>query len=219
MKRTESIIFILLIICISCFGQTKPKSNLEIFDETISAELEKLYYYPGVDRNFQFIFVANSDSLTNAGKSGDGTKFLVNLLKKTASDNKLKFSITYDTTGIRYDSAFYLFLFHIKKLETSYPGFKKNNFLGEKTVMRNITALIGVKIQALDRKILSNSDININHNDEVSYDNYESLESSQYEFTQAKAPQVSSMENLFFPILLIIASAVATFLFFVIRTK
>lgn len=219
MRLIKPILFFLLIITINCFGQLKQKSNLEVFEETVSAELEKYYYYPGIDRGIQFIFVINKSLAGAENHNDENTKFLVNILKKTVSNEKLKFSIAYDTAGLMTDSACNLFILRVKKLETSYPGFSKNKFLGEKTLIRNIIAVIDLSIFTGDDRLLLSDQINVNHSDEVSYNNYETLENSPYSFTHGKAPDVSSLENIFFPLLLITASALATILFFIIRTK
>lgn len=219
MRIITEIILFLLIFGINCYGQTKKKSNLEVFDETVSAELEKFFYSPGVDREHQFIFMINKDLQSVKNKNDEGTKFLVSTLKKTAGNNKIKYSIAYDTSGFIKDSTENLFLLKPEKFETSYPGFKSNKFLGEKTLIRTITALIDISIYTGGDKFLLTGRININHTDEVNYDKYESLETSPYSFTHGDAPDVSQLESLFFPLMLILTSALATILFFIIRTK
>jgi hypothetical protein len=215
----EQIIFILLLFCLTSFAQPKQKSNLEIFEQTISAEIEKYFYYPGIDRVHLFIFIVNTGSLADEKKNNESIKFLVNLLKKTSSNNNLKFSIAYDSAGVKADSGYYLFRLKPIKLETAYPGFRKNNFLGEKTLNRSITARIDVTVKDPDNNLILKGTINVDHNDEINYDNYESLESPTYDFTHGRAPHVSSIESIFFPLLLITASAFATILFFTIRTR
>jgi hypothetical protein len=138
----EQIIFILLLFCITSFAQPKQKSNLEIFEQNISAEIEKYFYYPGIDRSYKFIFIIDTISLADKKKNSEGSKFLVTLLKKTSSSNNLKFSIAYDSASVKADSGYYLFRLQPIKLETAYPGFRKDNFLGEKTLNRSITARI-----------------------------------------------------------------------------
>jgi hypothetical protein len=218
--RTAIIIF-LITCCYACLsGQSKPKTNLEIFDETISAELDKYLFYPGVNRNNQFIFVVNP--VENGGSSRnpeDETRFLSGLIKKTASKNNLEYGFTKDPADIKTDSAYNLLVLQIIKLETRYAGFKKNRFLGEKSLVRNIFINIAVELKTSDGRINFNDLMKNNTVDEVDYDSYKQLESSDYGFTQGIPPEVNKFERIIFPVLLICATAAATVLFFIIRSK
>lgn len=220
MYRTALIISLLVCLSVNTFNQEKPKTNLEIFEETISAELEKFYYYPGVNRNEPFIFVINSEEKGGSNtKTGSETKFLNNIVKKTASANKLVLSIIDDEAKIKSDSAYNLMVLHVLALETRYNGFKKNKFLGEKTISRNIIINIAVELTADRQQVILKDFIKHDFSDEIAYDNYEVLESPQYDFTQAEPPKVSSFERVIFPVILICVTAAATILFFTIRSK
>lgn len=219
MARAIIILFLFTVLCTNVYSQTEKRTNVEIFDDIISVELEKFYYYPGLNRNFEFIFIVNPvESGGNNKRTEDINKFLSSIIKKTASANKLSFSIAPDTFSVSKDSGNNILALQVFELETKYNGFKKNRFLGEKTIERNIKVNIGVNIT-------SGSGFNINdrifgdYKDEVKFDDYESLEASQYDFTHAKAPEVSSFETIVFPVLLIVVSAAATILFFTIRSK
>jgi len=218
--RTALIIALLAFLSLDKFSQEKPKSNLEIFEETISAELEKFYYYPGINRDALFIFVINPEEKGGSNsKTESGTKFLKSLVKKTASSNKLKFSIADNVSGINTDSAYNLIILQVLNLETRYNGFKKNKFLGEKTLSRNIIINIAVELKAAEGSVNVKDFIKYNITDEAAYDNYIQLESPQYDFTQGEPPKVSSFERIIFPVLLICVTAAATILFFTIRSK
>jgi hypothetical protein len=218
LTRIQPIIFILLFLYINCSGQVKPKSNLEIFEKTISNELERLFYYPGVDRSAPFIFVISSGDTRN-NHNTEVIKFLTGLVKKTASGNNLNFSIAPDSGNIKTDSVYFLFLLKVNKLMTSYPEFVKNKFLGEKVMRRNITADIPLRIIRKESDFKINDTIKMNYTDEVDLENYKDLESYDYYFTQGRPPAVGIIEKTFFPALLIVVSAAATLLFFIIRTK
>ena len=220
MYRAALIISLLACISVSTFSQEKQKTNLEIFEETISAELEKFYYYPGVNRNEPFIFIINPEEKGGSNtKTESRTKFLNNIVKKTASANRLVFSIIEDEAKINSDSAYNLMVLQVLILETHYRGFKKNKFLGEKTISRNIIINLAVELKA-DRQQISIKDF-IKHDisDEIAFDNYELFESPQYDFTHAEPPKVSSFERVIFPVILICVTAAATILFFTIRSK
>jgi hypothetical protein len=209
-----------MLVCLQVisFSQEKPKTNLEVFEETISAELEKYYYNPGVNRNLPFVFVINPDEKSSSN-AGSETKFLNSLVKKTASASKLNFSITDDVSKINSDSAYNFISLQVVKLEANYTGFKKNRFLGEKTLSRNIIINISVELKTADGTVNSKDFIKHNMNDEVAYDNYEQMESPVYSFTQGVPPKVSTFERVIFPVLLICATAAATIIFFTIRSK
>ena len=203
-----------------CFGQNKQKTNLEIFEESISAELEKFIFLPDINRNFQFIFIVNpNEQSRNISNSENETKFLAGVIKKTASNNKLNFSFTKERGSIKTDSNYYLFYLQIHKLETRYTGFKKNKFLGEKTLTRNIAVKIAVNIESHDKKVSITDFISADRKDEINLDGYETLESSQHYFTRGVVPEVGLFERVIFPVILITVTAVITILFFVIRSK
>jgi hypothetical protein len=206
-----------------CFCQSttggRPKTNQEILEESISAELEKFIYSPGVNRNFQFIFRVNPKSREVTGDSSTAeTKFLTSLIKKTASANKLNFSFA-NQSGVDTDSNSYLMELEVYNLETRYPGFKKNSFLGEKTLERNILAKVAVNLWSGDRKFSLTGVITADVTDEIDFDGYESLESARYYFTRAEPPRVGAFERIIFPVILITVTAVTTILFFIIRSK
>jgi hypothetical protein len=219
LARTILIPLFLIVLCTNISGQVERKSNIEVFDDIISSGFEKIYYYPGLNRNFEFIFIVNSDkSEANRKRTEDINRYLVSLIKKTASANNLRFSIAPDTFSVRNDSGYNIINLKVFELETKYSGFKKNKFLGDKTMERNIKVNIGVNITPGNAPEITDR-ISGDYRDEVNYDNYEELEASQYIFTHGKAPNISSIETIVFPVLLIVVSAAATILFFTIRSK
>lgn len=220
MYRAGIISILMICSCVTSFGQTEPKKNIEIFEETISSALEKYYYYPDVNRNNVFIFIVNP--LEEGGKnasSDEETRFVRGIIKKTASNNKLKFSFADDPSVIDNDSAYNLLILQIVNLETKYTGFKKNRFLGTKTLIRNIITNITVELKTSDGKVNLKDHIKNTSQDEVDYDNYRQLESAGYDFTMGTPPQISTFERIIFPVLLICVTAAATVIFFTIRSK
>lgn len=220
MYRTALIISLLAFLNLNKFSQEKPKTNLEIFEETISSELEKFYYYPGVNRDTPFVFIINPEEKGGSNTNpGSRTKFLNSIVKKTALSAKLKFSIADNISKISSDSLYNIIVLQVLNLETRYAGFKKNKFLGEKTLSRNIIINISVELKAAGGGVNVKDYIKYTLTDETAYDDYKQLESSQYDFTQGEAPRVSTFERIIFPVLLICVTAAATILFFTIRSK
>jgi hypothetical protein len=218
--RAALIPILIICSCVTVFGQSEPKKNIEIFEETISAALDKYYYYPEVNRNNTFIFIVNPLEEGGKNKSSDeASKFLRGIIKKTAARNNLKFSIAEDPSVIEDDSAYTLLILQIVDLGTKYSGFKKNRFLGDKTILRNIITDITVELKTSDGKVNLKDFINNTSQDEVNYDNYRQLESEDYDFTQGIPPDISAFERIIFPVLLICVTAAAAVIFFTIRTK
>jgi hypothetical protein len=218
--RASLIPFLITCSYVIVFSQSEPKKNIEIFEETISAALEKYYYYPGVNRNNLFIFVVSP--LEEGGKNrpiDEASKFLKGIIKKTAAGNNLKFSFADDPSVIKDDSVYNLLILQVVKLETKYTDFKKNRFLGDKTFFRNIITDITVELKTYDGKVNLKDIIKNTSQDEVEYDNYRQLESADYDFTQGTPPNISAFERIIFPVLLICVTAAAAVIFFTIRTK
>lgn len=215
-------LFILLfsLFCTIAFSQIKPKTNLEIIEETIGAGLESYLYSPDLNREYQFIFVIEPEEKNeNSSNIDSKEKYLTTLIKKTAANNKIHFSLATAVDKIKSDSAYNLVMLHINDIKTSYPQFKKNKFLGNKTLIRNIKIKIAIYIKSSDNKFSLSDFITGNYNDEIEYDGYENLESSQYTFTKAEPPKVGAFESIVFPLLLVSTTAIATFLFFIIRSR
>ena len=219
MYRAAIISILMICSCVTSFGQSEPKKNIELFEETISAALEKYYYYPGVNRDNVFIFIVNPAEQGGKNVSADeASRFLKGIIKKTASNNNLNFSFAEDPSIIN-DSAYNLLILQIVNLETRYTGFKKNRFLGDKTLIRNIITNITVELKTSDGSVNLKDIIKNTSQDEVEYDNYRLLESAGYDFTVGTPPQVSVFERIIFPVLLICDTAAATVIFFTIRSK
>jgi len=208
-----------MMVGISCLAQSdRKKPNLAIFDEQISRELEKYYYTPDLNRNLQFIFfVVIQDDFK--GDKTAAREFLTSVIKKTAKKNSLSFSIAKDSASLRSDSAFNAIYLSVVSLETSYPKFLKNRFLGEKTIERLITGNVYINLRSSDGRVALNDRIAINYTDEIKFDNYESYETDEYPFTVSEPPEVNSFEEVIVPASIVITSIIATILFFYIRTK
>ena len=220
MNPQNLFILFLSLFCTITISQIKPKTNLEIIEETIRTGLETYLYYPDLNREYQFIFVIDPEEKhENFSNINSKEKYLTTLVKKIASDNKIHFSFSTDTDKIKSDSTYNLVILHINNIETSYPQFKKNKFLGNKTLIRNIKIKIAINIKSSENKFSLSDFITGNYTDEIAYDGYENLESSQYTFTKAEPPEVGAFENIVFPLLLVSSTAVATFLFFIIRSR
>lgn len=206
--------FFAAILNIQASAQNTPKSNLEVLEQDISGELERFLYYPSVNRSLPFIF--RISSLKN---NKEEKKFIQNLVKKTASSEKLNISFVTGDESATGDSAYNFCRIDVKKLGTVYTKLLKNKFLGEKTMERRITSELGIEISSNTGTMIVNDNINTSYTDEIPYDGYEKFESAEYGFTKSSPPDISFIESIIFPAAVITASAVAAILFFTIRSK
>jgi len=188
------------------------RSNLEIFDREISAQLEQLFYKPDLRRDVQFVFRVNSVS-----KKEKEVKFLISVIKKTAEKNKIWAS--FSDLAASNDSVFNAFIIDIISLGVKYPGFANNKFLGTKIVHRQLTAVIRVEAAGVNYFYNNTDSILINYKDRVDYNDIEDIETEDYNFTRASHPHASVWEEIVFPAAIIIVSVAAAVLFFTIRSK
>ena len=220
MKQVLCICLLLFIASVNIPAQSKnTKTNLEIFEKSISGEFEKLFFLPGVDRNKEFVFYAAGYTKDlNVVVSGNSS-FVVSVLRRAADKLNLKYSVAKESWQFDSDTSFNKFKISKAEIRTSYPKFIKNKFLGEKTIERKLNADIDVQISSGKQDTKQDEKIHIDYTDEIELDNYESVETDEYSFTKAVPPGVSSFESVFFPAIIVIVSAAATILFFTIRTK
>ena len=196
------------------FAQTNIKSNLEVFEQEISGELEKFFFMPGVNRDVKFVFWVSSPK-----KSKEDKKFIESVVKKTADRNKLKYSIAKDEVMDSPDTVYNKCAITVNKLYTDYTKLIKNGFLGEKSMQREITSSLDVNISSNNGEVLVSDEIKTKYDDEIPYDDYTQFESAEYKFTQSTQPDISLLESIIFPVAVVAISAVAAILFFSIRSK
>ena len=207
-------VIIAAVICPRVFAQTNIKSNLEVFEQEISGELEKFFFMPGINRDVKFVFRVNSPK-----KSKEDKKFIEGVVKKTADKNKLKYSIAKDEVMDSPDTVYNKCAITVNKLYTEYTKLIKNGFLGEKSMQREITSSLDVHISSNNGEVLVSDEIKTKYDDEIPYDDYTQFESAEYKFTQSTQPDISLLESIIFPVAVVAVSAVAAILFFSIRSK
>ncbi len=195
-------------------AQTTVKSNLVIFEEEISGELDKFFFYPQIEREHKFVFYVSSVKNNKEEK-----KFIESVIRKNAERNKLKISFAKDELMEAPDSIYNKCRIDVQKLKTEYTKLIKNGFLGQKSMQREITSELDIKISHNSGTVLVNDVIRTKYDDEIPYEDYNVYESSEYKFTQSMPPNISFIESIIFPAAVITLSAVAAILFFTIRSK
>ncbi len=217
---TAKIISLFIIIAaiafntIICYSQQVKKTNLEILEQDISTELDKFFFYPDVDRDVQFVFFVSSAKKDKAEK-----KFIESVIKKTASKNNLKISFSKDDLMLSGDSIYNMVKIDVVKLKTSYPRITKNKFLSDKFLEREITSELEIEISSNSSGPVVKDKITTSYKGEIPYDDYRQFETEEYKFTQSIPPNISFIETIIFPAAIVMVSAVATILFFTIRSK
>lgn len=183
-------------------------------EQNIQGELEKFFYYPDVNRGLQFVFFVES-----AKKDKTEKRFIESVIKKTAEKNKIHISFSKDKDMRSADSAYYMAKVGITKLRTSYPRFGKNKFLGEKSLEREISSDLNIEISLNNGTTVVKDDITTIYKGLIPFDDYGQFETEEYKFTQSLPPNISFIETIIFPAVIITVSAVAAILFFTIRSK
>jgi len=195
-------------------AQSQVKSNLVVFEQEISGELDKFFFYPQIERDRKFVFWVSS-----VKKNKEEKKFIESVIKKNAEKNKLKIAFAKDEQMDAPDTVYNKCRITIEKLKTEYTKLIKNRFLGEKSMQRKVTSELGIEISGSQGSMLVNDVIKTNYEDEIPYDDYNVYESSEYKFTQSIPPNISFLESIIFPAAVVTLSAVAAILFFTVRTK
>ena len=213
-----SVILLLIASGIS-YSQNYIKSNYEILEEEVSAELEKFFFYPDVNRERQFVFFVKSPANSKPAESKNEKKFIEYVIRKVSEKNSLRFSFAKDEKMESTDSVYNKVNIVIRKIKTSYPKLVKNRFLGEKTLQRELECTLDVSVTGNKGAILVSDKLVTAYKDEIPYDDYEKYQNPDYRFTQSEPPDISFIETILFPVVIITVSAAATILFFTIRSK
>lgn len=219
MKDRVLRVFTVLIVLLTlggnlCLAQESKKTNLEILEQNISAELDKFFFYPDINRNLQFVFLVESVKKDKSEK-----KFIESVIKKSADKNKIRLSFSKDDEMSSADSVFYKAKVNIEKLNTLYPRFGRNTFLGEKSLVREISSGLKVEIKLNNGTVAVSDNISTVFKGDIPYDDYAQYESEEFRFTQSSPPDISFLESIIFPAAIVAVSIAATVLFFTVRSK
>jgi hypothetical protein len=210
-KAVRILILIFIITAVhKIYGQDNIPNNISVLDNIVLKGLNKIYYLPGIDRSRPFVFILKTND--NIAEQN-----LRRVIIRSGSSENIKISFA-GGESIK-DSAYNQVEIKQNKLQITYPGFKTNNFLGEKTVNRKAEADLEIVITQMPENNIQKSVIRETSNDAVPLENLAQLEDKQIPFTVSKHPQPGSFEQIIFPVLLITASAAAIILFFTVRTK
>jgi len=217
LKYLFCILFIILIIITTraiLFSQENNKTNLFLIDRLVNESLIPL-----------------GNELTILGKENLYNLYIEGNDEQRAYLNtaaKLKFAdyriiITSDTLNLSdniTDSADYNIIIKNTGLRTNYSSIFTDKILGMKKLERIITVSYTLSIRKNDAAFLINEmNIKKSFKDSINLGDQNQLEDKRYTFSQDELPLENSVNNLLFPAILILSSAAAIILFFVIRSK
>ncbi|MEO8513162.1 MAG: hypothetical protein ABI543_06370 [Ignavibacteria bacterium] len=214
LRKIPLFLFFAAIFCVQISSQTQKKTNLEIFEQEISGELDKFFFFPQIERDRKFVFWVSS-----AKGNKEEKKFIESVIRKNAERNKLKIAFAKNENMDAPDSMYNKCRITIEKLKAEYTKLMKNGFLGQKSMEREIVSELDIDISGSEGIMLVNDVIRTKYDDEIPYEDYSVYESSEYKFTQSVPPNISFIESIIFPAAVITLSAVAAILFFTIRSK
>lgn len=178
-----------------------PKTNLNLFQEITRnslSELEDVVTIIGKEKIYKITVEDNTER----------KEFFVNELKQMFTKVKFVYEIS--------DSVDYVIKFGNLNLKTVYTDLKARKFLGDEFIKRELNVNYDFSVSGKD----SNSrKINKSYKDEIKADKIEYVENGNYAFLKSVLPEKTFLKKIIVPAVIVAVSAIATILFFSIRSK
>ncbi|MCX7875296.1 MAG: hypothetical protein N2321_03895 [Melioribacteraceae bacterium] len=197
MKIFYKILFFLM--CFGLISKAQVKTNIEIIDSLFSNSVDK----------FQNIIDKNEKTYLEIITSND-YDILKGILIKHIS-KKVNLVSEKENTGQSIS-------FYIEKAKVNYESPRRENFLGDFIVDRNVEVKGNVVIKNKFNE-LKVYEIKNQTNDVISFDDIKLIENQSLPFTKSDIPNVPLISNLFEPIIVVGTLIVSTVLLFVVRSK
>lgn len=178
-----------------------PKTNLNAFQEITGkklSELEDFITFLGKEKVYKITIEDNSEQ----------KDFLLNELKQKFGNFKFVYVVS--------DSVDFKIRFSNLKFSTKYTNLKSKKLLGDEYVSRELTSSFRFTVDGNDLKITNNDHV---FKDEVKVDKLEYIESGNYAFLKSVLPEKPFLKKILVPAVIVAVSAIATILFFTIRSK
>jgi hypothetical protein len=195
-----------------------PKTNLNAFQEITSKslnELEDIITILGKEKIYK-VSIEFEDSISfNRGAykiiTDDNIEkkdYLINELKQKFHNIKFVYEFV--------DSVDFVIKFSQLKLKTVYTDLKAKKIFGDEYVSRELSVNYDFSVSG---KELISRKINKIFKDEVKVDKLEYIESGNYAFLKSVLPEKPFLKKILVPAVIVAVSAIATILFFTIRSK
>jgi len=178
-----------------------PKTNLNTFQEITGKKLnalEDVITLLGKEKVFKITIEDNTEQ----------KDFLVNELKRKFQNVKFVYEVS--------DSVDFNIKFSSLKFSTNYTNLNSKKFLGDEYVSRELIVSFGLFVDGKDLKKYNIDQVYI---DEVKVDKLEYIESGNYAFLKSVLPEKPFLKKILVPAVIVAVSAIATILFFTIRSK
>jgi hypothetical protein len=222
--RMKTLWFVIIaILLFSCEGFAQvdyselPKTNLNLFREITSKslnELEDVITIVGKEKIYK-ISIDFKDSITNIGRDKinkiitddeiEKKDFFVNELKQKFQKVKFVYEVS--------DTVDFVVKFSDLNLKTNYSKLKTKYILGDEYFDRELIVMYNYSVSGKDVKVSKF------YRDEVKADRLEYIESGNYAFLKSVLPEKSFLKKIIVPAVIVAVSAIATILFFTIRSK
>lgn len=178
-----------------------PKTNLNAFQEITGkklSELEDVITILGKEKVYKITIEDNTEQ----------KDFLLNELKQKFENVKFVYVVS--------DSVDFKIRFTNLKFSTKYTNLNSKKLLGDEYVSRELTSSFRFTVDGSDIKITNNDHV---FKDEVKVDKLEYIESGNYAFLKSVLPEKPFLKKILVPVVIVAVSAIATILFFTIRSK
>jgi hypothetical protein len=178
-----------------------PKTNLNLFQEITRnslSELEDVVTIIGKEKIYKITVEDNTER----------KEFFVNELKQMFTKLKFVYEIS--------DSVDYVIKFENLNFRTVYTDLKARKFLGDEYVKRELFVNYDFAVSGKD---LSSRKIYKSYKDEIKADKIEYVENGNYAFLKSVLPEKTFLKKIIVPAVIVAVSAIATILFFSIRSK
>lgn len=188
------------------FSQENLLNNLNVINKLIDESfipLNNKFLLLGKDRFYEIDLNGKEDEHL----------YLMETIKKKF--NGLKLIINEDS-----DSSDYRLIFKNPSIKTKYVKIFTDDLIGTKKVEREV--LVSYELDLIEKKsssIIYHQKFNKKHKDNFGLDKLSLIEDRRYLFSQSNLPEESFLNQLLYPSIIIIASAVAIILFFTIRSN
>lgn len=195
-----------------------PKTNLNAFHEITSKslnELEDVITILGKEKIYK-VSIEFEDSISfNRGAykiiTDDNIEkkdYLINELKQKFHNIKFVYEFV--------DSVDFVIKFSQLIFKTAYTDLKAKKIFGDEYVSRELSVNYDFSVSG---KELISRKINKIFKDEVKVDKLEYIESGNYAFLKSVLPEKPFLKKILVPAVIVAVSAIATILFFTIRSK
>ena len=210
LKYLLSILFFAIILGGISYSQENTLSNIEIIDNLIDEsliQLENKLLITGKENFYNILTEAENEE----------QNYIANSIKNKFGD--YNFLINYQPEA---DTGKNIFTVLIKNpaLKVEYIKVRSDNVLGSKIVDRKVSVRYDTEVKNIkDSTLVFSNKFNKESKSSFDFNSLGMIEDRRYSFAGSVLPEDSAFDKILTPALIILATASAIILFFVIRSK